>query len=263
MDVDITTEPLGTGTDGEPVYLRDIWPSPQDVAAVVGEAITSDMYASSYADVFAGTERWQAIEVPAGETFSLGPGVDLRPQAPVLRRHAARARAAHRHHRREGAGQARRLGHDRPHQPRGQHPRRLAGRQVPAGARREAQGLQQLRLAPRQPRGHDPRDLRQHPPAQPARAGHRGRLHGQGRRADDDLRGVAGLPGRGDAAGDPRRQGVRLRAPRATGRPRAPRCSASAPSSPSRTSASTARTSSGWASCRCSTAPARTPSRSG
>ena len=121
MDVDITTEPLGTGTDGEPVYLRDIWPSPQDVAAVVGEAITSDMYASSYSDVFAGTDRWQAIEVPAGETFSLGPRVDLRPQAPVLRRHGARAQAAHRHHRREGAGQARRLGHDRPHQPRRQH----------------------------------------------------------------------------------------------------------------------------------------------
>jgi aconitate hydratase len=73
MDVDITTEPLGTGTDGEPVYLRDIWPSPQDVAAVVGEAITSDMYASSYADVFAGTDRWQAIDVPAGETFAWDP----------------------------------------------------------------------------------------------------------------------------------------------------------------------------------------------
>jgi aconitate hydratase len=74
MDVDITTEPLGTGSDGEPVYLRDIWPSPQDVAAVVGDAITSEMYAASYSDVFAGTERWKAIEVPAGETFSWDPG---------------------------------------------------------------------------------------------------------------------------------------------------------------------------------------------
>ncbi|HVM26992.1 MAG TPA: aconitate hydratase [Mycobacteriales bacterium] len=74
MDVDITTEPLGTGSDGEPVFLRDIWPSPQDVARVVGEAINSDMYAASYADVFAGTDRWKAIEVPAGETFSWDPG---------------------------------------------------------------------------------------------------------------------------------------------------------------------------------------------
>jgi aconitate hydratase len=73
MDIDLTTEPLGTGADGEPVYLADIWPSPQDVARVVGEAITSEMYAASYSDVFAGTERWKAIEVPAGETFAWDP----------------------------------------------------------------------------------------------------------------------------------------------------------------------------------------------
>jgi aconitate hydratase len=73
MDVDITTEPLGTGSDGEPVYLADIWPSPQDVARVVGEAIDSDMYTASYSDVFAGTDRWKSIEVPAGDTFSWHP----------------------------------------------------------------------------------------------------------------------------------------------------------------------------------------------
>jgi aconitate hydratase len=70
MDIDITTEPLGQDSDGEDVFLADIWPTSQDVAQVVGEAITSEMYAASYADVFAGTERWKAIEVPAGETFS-------------------------------------------------------------------------------------------------------------------------------------------------------------------------------------------------
>ncbi|MDQ3388778.1 MAG: aconitate hydratase AcnA, partial [Gemmatimonadota bacterium] len=55
MDIDITTEPLGQDPDGNDVFLADIWPSAQDVAAVVGEAITSEMYAASYADVFAGT----------------------------------------------------------------------------------------------------------------------------------------------------------------------------------------------------------------
>jgi aconitate hydratase len=73
MDLDLTTEPLGTGSDGQPVYLRDIWPSPQDVARIVGEAISDEMYASSYADVFAGDARWQAIDVPAGETFAWDP----------------------------------------------------------------------------------------------------------------------------------------------------------------------------------------------
>jgi aconitate hydratase len=70
MDLDITTEPLGTDADGKPVYLEELWPSPQDVARVVGEAISEDMYASSYKDVFAGDERWQAIPVPAGDAFT-------------------------------------------------------------------------------------------------------------------------------------------------------------------------------------------------
>ena len=184
MDVDITQEPLGTGSDGEPVFLRDIWPSPQDVAAVVGEAITSDMYASSYADVFAGTDRWQAIEVPAGETFSWDPestyvrkppyfdGMQREPE-PLTDITGAKVLAK--------LGDSVTTDHISPAGSiRGDSP----GRQVPAGARREAQGLQQLRLPPRQPRGHDPRDVRQHPPAQPARARHRGRLHGEGRLAD-------------------------------------------------------------------------------
>jgi len=73
MDLDLTTEALGTGSDGQPVYLSDIWPSPADVARVVGDAITEKMYADSYADVFAGDARWQAIEVPAGDAFAWDP----------------------------------------------------------------------------------------------------------------------------------------------------------------------------------------------
>jgi len=69
MDIDLTTEPLGQDQDGRDVFLADVWPSPQDVARVVGEAITSEMYTASYADVFAGTDRWKAIEVPAGNVF--------------------------------------------------------------------------------------------------------------------------------------------------------------------------------------------------
>jgi len=73
MDLDLTTEALGTGSDGQPVYLSDIWPSPADVARVVGDAITEKMYADSYADVFTGDARWQAIEVPAGDAFAWDP----------------------------------------------------------------------------------------------------------------------------------------------------------------------------------------------
>ncbi|MFC4564770.1 aconitate hydratase AcnA [Nocardiopsis mangrovi] len=69
LDVDITTEPLGTGTDGRPVYLADIWPSPEDVQTVMDGAIASDMYESAYADVFAGDERWRSLPTPTGATF--------------------------------------------------------------------------------------------------------------------------------------------------------------------------------------------------
>ena len=70
MDADLVGEPIGSGSDGEPVYLRDIWPSPADVAAVVDGSIESGMFRRSYADVFAGDERWRSLEVPTGDSYS-------------------------------------------------------------------------------------------------------------------------------------------------------------------------------------------------
>ncbi len=61
MLTDITTEPLGTGSNGEPVYLKDIWPTPADVAETVRQSVNAEMFKSSYADVFTGDERWAKI----------------------------------------------------------------------------------------------------------------------------------------------------------------------------------------------------------
>ena len=69
-DIDLTTEPLGTGSDGKPVMLSDIWPSPQEVASTVRAAIDSNMFRGSYGDVFAGDANWQAIKVPAGKLYT-------------------------------------------------------------------------------------------------------------------------------------------------------------------------------------------------
>jgi aconitate hydratase len=69
MDVDITTEPLGTGSDGQPVYLHDLWPSAAQVQEVVDTAIASEMFTRGYADVFAGDERWTGLPTPQGNTF--------------------------------------------------------------------------------------------------------------------------------------------------------------------------------------------------
>ncbi|MFF5232134.1 aconitate hydratase AcnA [Dactylosporangium sp. NPDC000521] len=69
MDLDLTSEPLGTGSDGQPVYLRDIWPTPKEVEDTIAAAIGSDLYKSRYADVFAGDQQWQSLPTPTGDTF--------------------------------------------------------------------------------------------------------------------------------------------------------------------------------------------------
>ncbi|WSA41260.1 aconitate hydratase AcnA [Streptomyces sp. NBC_01808] len=70
MKTDITREPLGTDKEGKPVYLKDIWPSEQEVEQVVAAAIGEEMFTESYQDVFAGDEQWQALPIPTGDTFA-------------------------------------------------------------------------------------------------------------------------------------------------------------------------------------------------
>ena len=70
LDVDINTEALGTGSNGQPVYLKDIWPTPHEVASFVEKHITSAMFRKSYAGVFDGDERWQAIKAPTGDVYA-------------------------------------------------------------------------------------------------------------------------------------------------------------------------------------------------
>jgi aconitate hydratase len=93
MDVDILTEPLGEGSDGEPVYLRDLWPSSEEIKQTVESAIRSDMFTRNYADVFTGDRRWSSLEIPEGDhyvwtdsTYVRKPpffeGMDPKPQPP-------------------------------------------------------------------------------------------------------------------------------------------------------------------------------------
>ena len=74
MQIDITSEPIGTDKDGQDVYLKDIWPTSQEIEQVVRASITSDMFNSRYADVFAGDADWQAIPVSQGQTYEWNAG---------------------------------------------------------------------------------------------------------------------------------------------------------------------------------------------
>ncbi len=73
IGVDLTSEPLGTGSDGQDVYLADIWPTAEEVRAVVGAAVDAEMYEAEYARVWDGDEHWQAMDAPSGALFDWAP----------------------------------------------------------------------------------------------------------------------------------------------------------------------------------------------
>ena len=73
MDIDLTQEPLGTGKDGRPVYLADLWPSEAEVQQALRKHVTREMFLRQYANVYDGDERWRGLEVPEGERFAWDP----------------------------------------------------------------------------------------------------------------------------------------------------------------------------------------------
>ncbi|MCA2220153.1 aconitate hydratase AcnA [Nonomuraea sp. NEAU-L178] len=84
MDLDLDTEPLGVGADGTAVFLRDIWPSPEEIAAVVHSSIGRDMFERDYADVFKGDEHWTSLPIPTGNTFEWDPSSTYVRKAPYF-----------------------------------------------------------------------------------------------------------------------------------------------------------------------------------
>ena len=68
IDLDLTSEPVGQGADGEDVYLADLWPSAADVQEVITASVRGDLFRETYADVYTGDDRWRALPVPAGDS---------------------------------------------------------------------------------------------------------------------------------------------------------------------------------------------------
>ncbi|WP_304518464.1 aconitate hydratase [Aeromicrobium sp. S22] len=84
MDVDLFNEPLGQDQDGNDVFMKDIWPSPQEVEDVIASSIDSDTFSREYADVFAGDERWQNLPTPDGDVFAWDPESTYVRKAPYF-----------------------------------------------------------------------------------------------------------------------------------------------------------------------------------
>jgi aconitate hydratase len=73
MDLDLTTEALGNGSDGKPVFLRDIWPTPQEIETTVRASVSTDMYQKEYGEVFEGDAHWKSMKVPEGDLYQWDP----------------------------------------------------------------------------------------------------------------------------------------------------------------------------------------------
>ncbi len=86
VDIDLTTQPLGFGSDGRPVMLSDLWPSAAEVRRTVGSAVNGDLFRAAYASVFEGGPEWKSLDDPEGRSISLGRRFDIRRPAAVLRR---------------------------------------------------------------------------------------------------------------------------------------------------------------------------------
>ena len=69
VDIDLTTEPLGTGSDGHPVFLADIWPEPEEIRSVIADSIDPELFRRTYATVFDGDDRWRALPIPSGDRY--------------------------------------------------------------------------------------------------------------------------------------------------------------------------------------------------
>ncbi len=74
VDIDLTSEPLGTGSDGRPVFLADIWPKPEEIRTVIAESIDPELFRRTYATVFDGDDRWRALPIPEGDRYAWADG---------------------------------------------------------------------------------------------------------------------------------------------------------------------------------------------
>ena len=173
VKTDLTKEPLGVGSDGKPVYLKDIWPSSQEISIFH----RAERHALAIRRALRGCvqRRRELARHRFGQRphLCLGRRVHLCAQSALLPGDQQGAAGDHRHRRRAHPRAVRRQDHDRPHLARRLHQGYLARRRISAEAQRGGCRLQPVRHAARQPRSHDARHVRQHPYQE---------LHDQGRR---------------------------------------------------------------------------------
>ena len=115
MDIDPNLEPLGRGSDGKPVYLREIWPATEEINAAMAGSVNSEMFREEYSHVFEGDERWRGLKIPEGNLFQWDQRSSYVKAPPFLEEVTPDLGAGHRYHRRARPRDAWRQRNDRPY----------------------------------------------------------------------------------------------------------------------------------------------------
>ena len=163
VKIDLQSEPIGVGSDGQDVYLKDIWPSSQEIQDYIEKICDAERVRGALCRRLPWRRALARGRRPGGRNLQMGHGLDLCAEPSLFRGDEDRARSGQRHHRGPHPGALRRQDHHRPHLPGRIDQAGLPRRHVPQRAPGAGQGLQPIRHAPRQPRSDDARDLRQHP----------------------------------------------------------------------------------------------------
>ena len=150
MNIDLSSEPIGQDKDGKDVYLKDIWPSNQEIAELVEEVVTREAFLTKYADVFKGDEKWQGVETTDSLTYDWPASSTYVQNPPYFEGMGPRARDDQQHRRRQGYGDPRRHDHDRPHLSSRLIQRNHTGRSVPHRTPSPTARVQFLWVAPGQ-----------------------------------------------------------------------------------------------------------------
>ena len=169
------------------MFLKDIWPSNDEIAKTVTACVTDDMFKLRYSDVFKGDDNWAKLQVAPSERYAWDPKSEYVKQPPYFENMPAQPAALARYQERARARRVRRFGHDRSHLAGRKHREDLARGEVSDGARHRAEGLQLVRRAARQSRSDGARHVRQRALAQPAGAGRRRRRDALSARSNEQM----------------------------------------------------------------------------
>jgi len=128
VDIDLVYEPLGADANGAPVYLKDLWPSQKEISDIIAASVKNDMFTRKYADVFSGSDMWQAIKVKEGDLFEWDEASTYIHHPPYFQDLTLDAASIQPIRGARVLGLFRRFHHHRPYLPRGQHRHQLARR---------------------------------------------------------------------------------------------------------------------------------------